>query len=99
MLDDLVGRWRALTYACDTIGEVQPADPDGLIQSADWVPLTDALQRLEQVEWYDSAPLRAFLAGDAPSGAWYRYRLSGRRGAVVRSVVELVGSEDELSRP
>lgn len=89
-LDELAGTWRAITYACEVEGEVAPADPDGLILAAEWVPINDALQRLEQVEWYDAGPLRAFLAGDAPSGSRYRYRLSGQRGAVVRSVVEVV---------
>lgn len=92
-LDDLVGTWRAVTYACDGEGNVEPADPDGLILSAEWVPLEDALLRLEQVEWYDSAPLRAHLAGEALAGARYRYRLSGRRGAVVRSVVDVVDTD------
>jgi len=90
-LDDLAGRWRAVTYACDVEGDVDPADPDGLILSAEWVRVDDALQRLEQVEWYDSGPLRAFLSGDAPTGRQYRHRLEGRRGAVIRSVVEVVG--------
>ncbi|MDQ6682792.1 MAG: NUDIX hydrolase, partial [Chloroflexota bacterium] len=89
-LEDLAGTWRAVTYACNTEGDVAPADPDGLILSAEWVPIDDAFQHLEQVEWYDSGPLRAFLSGDAPSGSRYRYRLQGRRGAVVRSVVEVV---------
>lgn len=89
-LDDLAGTWRAVTYACDTVGDVVPADPDGLILSAEWVPIETALQRLEQVEWYDSGPLRAFLSGDAAPGTRYRYRLDGRRGAVIRSVVEVV---------
>lgn len=89
-LDDLAGTWRAVTYACGTEGDVVPADPDGLILSAEWLPIATALQRLEEVEWYDSGPLRAFLSGDAPPGTRYRYRLDGRRGAVIRSVVEVV---------
>lgn len=89
-LDDLAGTWRAVTYACETEGDLAPADPDGLILSAEWVPTHEALRRLEQVEWYDSGPLRAFLAADGPTGRRYRYRLSGQRGAVVRSVVEVV---------
>ncbi len=92
-LDDLVGTWRAVTYLCDAEGDVEPADPDELILSAEWVPLEDALFRLEQVEWYDSAPLRAFLAGAAPDGTRYRYRLGGRRGAVIRSVVDVVDED------
>lgn len=89
-LDDLGGTWRAITYACDSEGDIAPADPDELIVSAEWVPIDDALHRLEQVEWYDSVPIRAFLSGDAPPGRQYRYRLMGRRGAVIRSVLEVV---------
>ncbi len=90
-MDDLVGAWRAVTYACRADGEVAPADPDGLIQAAEWVPIEEAIARLEAVEWYDSGPLRAFLAGEVPTGSAFRYRISGRRGATVRSVVEVVG--------
>lgn len=92
-LDDLAGTWRAVTYASDTTGDVVPADPDGLVLSAEWVPVETALQRLEQVEWYDSGPLRAFLSGAAPPGSRYRYRLEGRRGAVVRSAVEVLDDD------
>ncbi|HEX5039727.1 MAG TPA: NUDIX hydrolase [Candidatus Limnocylindria bacterium] len=91
MLDDLVGEWEALTYVCEVDGALAPADPDGLILSAAWVARDEALASLEAVEWYDSAPLRAFLAGTSPSGSRYRYALTGRRGAATRSVVELVG--------
>ena len=90
-MDDLVGAWRAVTYACRAEGEVAPADPDGLILSAEWVPIEDAFARLEAVEWYDSGPLRAFLAGEVAAGSAFRYRISGRRGATVRSVVEVIG--------
>ena len=93
MLDDLVGDWEALTYVCDVDGDLAPADPDGLIMGAAWVERDDAISRLETVEWYDSAPLRAFLGGAAPPGARYRYALAGRRGAATRSVVELVSSD------
>jgi ADP-ribose pyrophosphatase YjhB (NUDIX family) len=90
MLDDLVGEWEALTYACEADGPLMPSDPDGLILSADWVERHDAIARLETVEWFDSAPLRAFIAGSALPGSRYRYALAGRRGAATRSVVELV---------
>jgi 8-oxo-dGTP diphosphatase len=93
-LDDLVGGWRALTYACDATGDLAPADPDGLILTAEWVDQAGALARLEAVEWYDSAPLRAFLAGSAPAGSHYRYSLTGRRGAVTRSEVEVLESRE-----
>ena len=93
-MDDLVGAWRAVTFACRAEGEVAPADPDGLILEAEWVPIEDAITRLEAVEWYDSGPLRAFLAGEVPTGSAFRYRISGRRGATERSVVEVIGPPD-----
>lgn len=89
-LQDLVGRWRAWTYACDATGTIAPADPDELIVAADWVPQAVAFERLEAVEWYDSAPLRSYLGGSVDPGTSFRYRLSGRRGAVQRSVVEVL---------
>ena len=91
-MDDLVGAWRAMTYVCRAEGEVAPADPDGLILAAEWVPIEEAIARLESVEWYDSGPLRAFLAGQVPAGSAFRYRISGRRGGTLRSVVEVIGS-------
>ena len=92
-LGDLAGHWRAITYACEVAGDLRPADPDGLVVAAEWVPRAEALTLLEAVEWYDSAPLRAFLLGSQPPGARYRYGLTGRRGAVTRSVVELLRDE------
>jgi ADP-ribose pyrophosphatase YjhB (NUDIX family) len=93
-MDDLVGAWRAVTFACGAEGEVAPADPDGLILAAEWVPIEEAIARLEAVEWYDSGPLRAFLAGEVATGSAFRYRITGRRGATERSVVEVIGPPD-----
>lgn len=89
-LGDFIGEWRALTYACDVAGHLVPADPDGLILASEWVDRTEAVARLEAVEWYDAAPLRAFLAGSARPGARYRYFLTGRRGAMRRSGVQVL---------
>ncbi|MEO6577673.1 MAG: NUDIX hydrolase [Candidatus Limnocylindria bacterium] len=89
-LDDLVGRWRALTYACNADGTIEPADPEGLIRTAEWVEMDDALERLATVEWYDADPLRSFLDGSAPDGSAWRYRLTGRRGAALRTVAEQI---------
>lgn len=87
-LDDLVGRWRALTYACEASGTVEPADPEGLIRTAEWIELDDAVERLAAVEWYDAEPLRAYLDQREPEGRAWRYRLTGRRGAALRTVAE-----------
>ena len=87
-LADLVGRWQALTYVCEADGAIEPADPEGLIRTAEWVEVADALERLAAVEWYDAEPLRSFLEGDAPDGSAWHYRLTGRRGAALRTVAE-----------
>ncbi len=89
-LDDLVGRWQALTYACEADGTIEPADPEGLIRTAEWVDVDEALDRLASVEWYDAEPLRSFLDGSAPDGTEWRYRLTGRRGAALRTVAEQI---------
>lgn len=89
-LDDLVGRWRALTYACDADGTIEPADPESLIRTAEWVDVDEGLDRLASVEWYDADPLRSFLDGSAPDGSAWRYRLTGRRGAALRTVAEQI---------
>lgn len=87
-LEDLVGRWRALTYACEADGVIEPADPEGLIRTAEWVEVDEALDRLASVEWYDAEPLRSFLDGSAPDGTEWSYRLTGRRGTALRTVAE-----------
>lgn len=97
-LDDLVGEWRALTFACAADGTLRPADPDGLILAAKWIEHDQALARLEAVEWYDSGPLRAHLAGSATPGSRYQYGLAGRRGAVTRSAVEVVAPDGPSER-
>lgn len=95
-MEDLTGTWIAATYSAnvDPDAELEPDDPEGLILTAAWVPLDNALERLGEVEWYDVDPLRAHLTGEA-RGAWYRYRLNGRRGAAERSPVEIIEWDDQ----
>lgn len=88
-----VGTYRAVTYACDASGSVQPGDPDGLVSRADWVNPADALVRLSRVQWYECEPLRRFLVGEAPPATHYRYRVTGQRDALVRERLEVVGAE------
>lgn len=84
-LDDWVGRWRTVTFACSALGQLAPDDPDRFVTQTEWVPRTVALERLGRVEWYDPEPLRRYLDGESLPGAEYHYRLSGNRGAVVIS--------------
>ena len=70
--DIATGPYRALTYACETTRELQPDDPDGVVRSAAWVEIIEALDRLSQLEWYECESLRRFLSGEAAAGAAYR---------------------------
>lgn len=82
--------YRALTYACEATGELQPDDPDGLVQRAAWVEASEALDRLSVLEWYECEPLRRFLSGEALAGTAYRYRVTGKRGSMMREALEVV---------
>ncbi|MDQ3690755.1 MAG: NUDIX hydrolase [Chloroflexota bacterium] len=88
--DLATGVYQALTYTCGAAGELQPADPDGLVHSAAWVESGDALDRLSMLEWYECEPLRRFLFGEALAGAAYRYRVTGIRGSMMREALEVV---------
>lgn len=88
--DIATGVYRALTYACEAAGELRPADPDGLVRSAAWVEMNEALDRLSNLEWYECEPLRRFLTGEAAAGAAYSYRVTGKRGSMMREALEVV---------
>lgn len=68
---DEVLEWRAASFACAAQGRLQPNDPDRFVKRAAWVPMSEALDRLSCVTWYDCEPLRRFLAGAAGLGAVY----------------------------
>lgn len=85
------GLYRALTFTCETSGNLQPNDPDGLVRSAAWIETAEALDRLSAVEWYECEPLRRFLWGQAASGAGYRCRVTGKRGSMLRESLETLG--------
>jgi 8-oxo-dGTP pyrophosphatase MutT (NUDIX family) len=89
--DVITGAHRAITYSCGAVGKLSPDDPDGLVDAASWLDSAVALERLGQLEWYEREPLRRFLAGEAPAGASYRYRVSGKRGRMVRSDLSTFG--------
>lgn len=88
--DIVTGMYQALTYACEATGELRPADPDGLVRRAAWVESGDALDRLSMLEWYECEPLRRFLSGEAVAGTAYRYRVSGKRGSMMRDGLKAV---------
>ena len=68
------GVYSALTFHCEADGEPLPADPDGFVRSACFLPSEEAIRRIAEVEWYDVAPLKRYLRGEAPSGATYTRR-------------------------
>ena len=54
-------------------GEVAPADPDGLVREAAFVPLADAVARLGRIVWH-STTVR-YLRGDIPpASVWLERR-------------------------
>ena len=65
------GHYSAITYDCMTNGALAPADPDGLVLSAEWIRSDEAFTRLRCVAWYDCVPLERYLSGEASAGATY----------------------------
>lgn len=70
------GTYTAMTFRCEATGDLGPADPDGFVLSAQFLPVDESLRRLALVEWYDAVPLKRYLRGDAPPGATYRFSLA-----------------------
>lgn len=68
--------YSAMTFECAAEGALAPADPDGFVRQAAWVPVDQALERLRVVAWYECAPLERYLSKDAAPGAVYTF---GRR--------------------
>ncbi|MGH2427604.1 MAG: NUDIX hydrolase [Candidatus Limnocylindria bacterium] len=66
--DIATGLYRAVTFACEATGQLQSADPDGLVRHAAWVEIEEALDRLSGLEWYECEPIRRFLSGGAVAG-------------------------------
>jgi 8-oxo-dGTP pyrophosphatase MutT (NUDIX family) len=66
-----VGEWVAATYACEVLGTVLPADPDGYVLAAEWFDPAEAMRRVAAVRWYDPEPLRRWLFREAAPGARY----------------------------
>ncbi len=91
--DIVTDRYRALTFACEANGILQPNDPDGLVRRAAWVEIGDALERLSVLEWYECEPLRRFLSGEAAAGVAYRYRVAAERGAMIREGLEVTDTD------
>jgi ADP-ribose pyrophosphatase YjhB (NUDIX family) len=56
-------------------GDVACADPDGYVLTVEYVPLDDAVARLERHPYRPMAePIAAYLRGTTPPGVTWRYR-------------------------
>ncbi len=66
----------AFTFACAVSGVIQPRDPDGLVLRAAWIEAEDALNRLDALAWYDTAPLRVWLSGNGETANVHTVRRS-----------------------
>ena len=61
-------QYLALSFACEATGTLASEDPDGYILDVAWVEQQEALERLDRVSWYDTAPLRRLLSdGQRPA--------------------------------
>jgi 8-oxo-dGTP diphosphatase len=66
--------WFATVWTWDVAeweGDVEPADPDGLVVEARWMPVSEAVGHLEQISWQ---PLTVrYLRGELePGSLWLR---------------------------
>jgi len=59
------GAYHATTFSCDADGTLAPADPDGIVDSAEWVPVAEALERVRCIDWYDCGPIERNLSESA----------------------------------
>jgi len=66
----------AFTFACAVSGVIQARDPDGDVLRAAWIEEEDALNRLDALAWYDTAPLRAWLSGNGETARMHTVRRS-----------------------
>lgn len=61
------------TGACK--GEIHCADPDGLVNAAEFVTCAEALQRLAGLPWRNMRePVMAYLRGEVGAGALWEFR-------------------------
>jgi 8-oxo-dGTP diphosphatase len=68
--------WMAFIFDVrDWTGDLKPDDPDGYILDARFVPVQDAIGRLEALSWrFMREPIVAYLRGESNRGALWCYR-------------------------
>jgi 8-oxo-dGTP diphosphatase len=75
------------TDACR--GELVCADPDGLVNQAAFVPVSEALGRLSALPWQNMrGPVTAYLKGEVGAGALWVFRQT-ETGRALEQVVKL----------
>jgi 8-oxo-dGTP diphosphatase len=74
---DPTGRSRGITLVFDISqwhGEIQPADPDGLVNDARFFVVPEAIEKLQQLPWeMMREPILAHLVGRATPGTLWLY--------------------------
>jgi 8-oxo-dGTP diphosphatase len=94
-VDNVVGGTQSLTFVFeidDWRGTLAPSDPDKLIMAAAFIPLPEAVGKIEDLPWrVMREPLVAYLRGEVEAGSvWlYRRQADGTEELVTR----LLGSD------
>jgi 8-oxo-dGTP diphosphatase len=98
--EQLAGSSLAFVFdVSDWQGEITVGDPAGLVRSAGFVPLKEAISRLEMLPWRAmSQPVAAYLKGEAVRGATWLYRLSDSGEQELVAVLPATSSQDASSR-
>ena len=103
-LDQPFERYRSLTFVFEVeewIGSLKPADPDHLILDAEFVPLSEALERLQSIPWRAMRePIIAYLREEVEAGSMWLYRTTspGEDELVARLPASELWEESEAPR-
>jgi 8-oxo-dGTP diphosphatase len=81
---DSADSWVALVFETDACrGDILCADPDGLVNAAEFVDRATALERLAALSWLNMRePVMAYLRGEVGAGAIWMYRREGSEFAL-----------------
>jgi 8-oxo-dGTP diphosphatase len=77
-LDNVAGEFQPLVFIFEVAGwegTIRPADPDDLILEVSFLPLPEAIGRLQALPWPSMRePVVAYLSGEARPGSVWLYR-------------------------